>query len=175
MFDPAVTTLEQLRLPRRVSTLLLIVAGAGLLTSIVLIIYPAVSLQVELLASELPYYLTALQEWLTPLLKRVVQKDPDRMQTLLRQILQRLEDLPMRILGGLSTLVGTTLASLGGVLEVALNLFVIPVATFYLLRDFGRMRVALPAFLPITYRLANGLWRNSPKSISYCPDSCVDS
>ena len=48
----------------------------------------------------------------------------------------------------------SSLATLGGILTLALNVFVIPVAAFYFLflRDFSRMREAFPTFLPVTYR-----------------------
>jgi predicted PurR-regulated permease PerM len=106
----------------------------------------------ESLIGEIPHYLATVQKWLTPLVKRVSQMDPERISGLLQDILQRFEGLPLQILQTLSGLVVSTLATLGGILTLALNVFVIPVATFYFLRDFSRMREAFPTFLPVTYR-----------------------
>jgi hypothetical protein len=83
-----------------------------------LIIYPAVSLEVEMLMSELPGYLGTIQEWLTPLVKRVSQMDPGRIQDLLQQVLRRFEGLPLQILGTISVVLGRTLVSLTGVLTL---------------------------------------------------------
>jgi predicted PurR-regulated permease PerM len=125
---------------------------AGLITALLLVLYPTVRLQLEILAAEVPHYLATLQEWLTPLIKRVSQMDPSRVRGLLQEVLQRFEGLPLQILQTLSTVIVSALASLGGILTLTLNLFVIPVATFYFLRDFGHMRTAFPTFLPMSYR-----------------------
>lgn len=152
LLDPAVDVLERLRLPRSAAIALLLLGVLGVTVTLLLIIYPAVSLQAEVLVSELPRYLATVQEWLTPLIKRVSQMDPGRIQDLLQQVLRRFEGLPLQILGAISVVLGRTLASLTGIFTLALNLLVIPVATFYLLRDIDRMRAAFPSFLPITYR-----------------------
>jgi predicted PurR-regulated permease PerM len=152
LLDPAVQGLERLRLPRSAACILVLLAVVGLITALLLVLYPTVRLQLEILAAEIPHYLTTLQEWLTPLIKRVSQMDPSRVRSLLQEVLQRFEGLPLQILQTLSTVVVSALASLGGILTLALNLFVIPVATFYFLRDFGHMRTAFPTFLPVSYR-----------------------
>jgi predicted PurR-regulated permease PerM len=152
LLDPVVQGLERLRLPRSAACILVLMTAVGLMTALLLVIYPAVSLQLEILAAEIPHYLATLQEWLTPLINRVYEMDSSRIRGLLEEVLQRFEGLPLQILQTLSMVVAGTLASLGGILTLALNLFVIPVATFYFLRDFGRMRVAFPSFLPVSYR-----------------------
>jgi predicted PurR-regulated permease PerM len=152
LLDPAVDGLERLRLPRTVAIVLLLIGVLAALGALAMVIYPTVRFQVETLASELPRYLATLQEWMTLLIKRVSQMDPGRIQAQLQEVLQRVEGVPLQILAALSRLVGSALASLYGLITVALNLLVIPVATFYFLRDIDRMRAALPAFLPVSYR-----------------------
>jgi predicted PurR-regulated permease PerM len=152
LLDPVVQGLERLRLPRGAACILVLLGVVGIITALMLVIYPAVSVELETLISEIPHYLATLQEWLTPLIKRVSQMDPARISGLLQEILQRFEGLPLQILRTLSGLVVSTLATLGGILSLALNVFVIPVATFYFLRDFSRMREAFPTFLPVSYR-----------------------
>jgi predicted PurR-regulated permease PerM len=152
LLDPVVHGLERLRLPRSAACILVLMGVAGLITALLLVLYPAVSLQLEILVAEVPHYLAAFREWLTPLINRVSQMDPGRIRGLLQEVLQRFEGLPLQVLQTLSRVVVGTLASLGGILTLALNLFVIPVATFYLLRDFDRMRAAFPSFLPVSYR-----------------------
>jgi predicted PurR-regulated permease PerM len=152
LLDPAVQGLERLRLPRSAACLLVLIGVTGLITALLLVIYPTVRVQLELLAAEIPHYLATLQEWLTPLIRRLSQMDPGRIRGLLQEVLQRFEGLPLQIVHTLSTVVVSTLASLGGLLTLALNLLVIPVATFYFLRDFGHMRTAFPTFLPVSYR-----------------------
>ncbi len=99
-------------------------------------------------ANDLPRYIATVRQWLTPLINRVAQIDPDTVQ----EIFQRFEGLPLQILSSLSHVVAGTLASLQGLFTVVLNLVVIPVATFYFLRDIDRMRAAFPRFLPVSYR-----------------------
>ncbi|MBI3330455.1 MAG: AI-2E family transporter [Nitrospinae bacterium] len=152
LLDPAVDELERLHLPRTLAVVLLLVGVLAAVAGGAIVIYPAVRLQVETLAAELPRYLETLQDWITPLIKRVSQMDPGRVQALLQEALQRFEGVPLQLLAGLSRVLGSTLVSLYGLITIALNLFVIPVATFYFLRDIDRMRAAFPTFLPVSYR-----------------------
>lgn len=152
LLDPAVDALQRLHLPRSgaIAVLLLCLAGAAVV--LILVIYPTIRFQVEALAHELPRYVTIIQEWLTPIIRRIGQIDSARVQAFLQELLQRFEGLPVQILSHVSLVVGSTLASLRGIFTLALNLLVIPVATFYFLRDIDRMRSALPHFLPLSYR-----------------------
>lgn len=152
LLDPLVDALQRLRLPRSGAIAVLLLGILGAAIALVLVVYPTIRLQVETLAQAFPGYATALQQWLAPLINRVTQMDPSRAQALLQEILRRFEGLPVQILSNLSTLVGGALASLRGIFEMLLNLLVIPVVTFYFLRDIDRMRLALPSFLPVSYR-----------------------
>lgn len=152
LLDPIVEGLERLRIPRGAASILVLMTAVGLVTTLLLVLYPVVRLQVEMLAAEVPQYLVTLREWLTPWINRLSQMEPGRIRGLLDEVLQGSEGMPLRILQTLSSVVVGTLASLGGILTLALNLIVIPVATFYFLRDFSRMRAAFPTFLPISYR-----------------------
>lgn len=152
LLDPAVDVLQRLRLPRTVAVVLLLVGVIGGMAAVAIVIYPTVRLQVEALAGELPRYLATLQEWITPLIDRVSQMDPGKVEALLKDVFQRFEGVPLQVWGGLSLLVGHTLASLRDLITLALNLLVIPVATFYFLRDIDHMRVAFPTYLPLSYR-----------------------
>jgi predicted PurR-regulated permease PerM len=151
LLDPLVDLLQRLRLPRSGAIAVLLLGVLGAVVAVGLVIYPTLRFQVETLAGELPRYIATVQAWLTPFIKRISQ-DPGRIQTLLQELLRGVEGLPLQILSALSLVVGGALASLQGMLTVLLNVVVIPVATFYFLRDIDRMRAALPGFLPLTYR-----------------------
>jgi predicted PurR-regulated permease PerM len=146
--DPAVDALQRLRLPRSGAIVLLLLGVLGLLSALALVIYPTLREEAEALAHELPRYIATVQQWLTPLINRVAQIEPDTVQ----EIFQRFEGLPLQILGSLSQVLAGTLASLQGLFTIILNLVVIPVATFYFLRDIDHMRAAFPRFLPVSYR-----------------------
>ena len=51
---------------------------AGIITALMLVRYPAVSLPLETLASEVPHLIAALEDWLMPRIDRVSQLDPAR-------------------------------------------------------------------------------------------------
>jgi predicted PurR-regulated permease PerM len=147
VLDPAVDALQRLRLPRSGAIVVLLLGVLGVLSALALAIYPMLRQEAEALAHELPRYIATLQQWLTPLINRVAQIDPDTIQ----EIFQRLEGLPLQILSSLSQVLAGTLASLQGLFTIILNLVVIPVATFYFLRDIDHMRTAFPRFLPLSY------------------------
>lgn len=152
LLDPAVDALERLRLPRTAAVILLLVGLLATGTAMVMVLYPTVRLQGEILASEFPRYVGSLQESLLPFIRRVSQVESGEVQAVLQDLLSRVEGLPSQMLGALSLVWGTTLASLRGLVTLLLNLLVIPVATFYFLRDIDRIRAAFPGFLPVSYR-----------------------
>ena len=152
LLDPAVDALQRLRLPRTAAVLLLLVGLLAAGTAMVMVLYPTIRVQGEILASEFPRYVGSLQELLLPLIQQVSQVESGEVQVLLQDLLSRVEGLPSQIVHALSLVWGTTLASLRGLVALLLNLLVIPVATFYFLRDIDRIRAAYPGFLPMSYR-----------------------
>ncbi|MGH8057530.1 MAG: AI-2E family transporter [Candidatus Entotheonellia bacterium] len=152
LLDPAVDALQRLRLPRTAAVLLLLVGLLAAGAAMVMVLYPTIRLQGEILASEFPRYVGSLQASLLPFIRRVSQVESGEVQALLQDLLSRVEGLPSQMLHALSLVWGTTLASLRGLVALLLNLLVIPVATFYFLRDIDRIRAAYPSFLPMSYR-----------------------
>jgi predicted PurR-regulated permease PerM len=145
--DPAADAVQRLRLPRSGAIVLFLLGVLRVLSALPRAIYPTTQQEAQELAHELPCYIATVRQWLTSVINRVTQIDPDTVQG----IFQRFEGLPLKILGSLSQVLAGTLASLQGLFTVAVNLVIIPVATFSFLRDMNHMRAAFPHFLPVSY------------------------
>lgn len=150
IFNPLVTRLETWRIPRAVSVLLLflLLGGALILTGVWII--PRVQQQLASFAGHLPGYLDELQVWLKPWAETVLGAQAAQLDfsAINRQLLAHWQEL-----GGAAGDVLTALTRSG--MRVAgwlVNLVLVPVVAFYLLRDWNRIVARVPSLFPATMR-----------------------
>ena len=62
--------------------------------------------------------------------------------------MKKMGELPLQLLGNLTDFLWSSLSSLFSAILVAVNLFIIPVAMFYLLRDFDRINEKIANMVP---------------------------
>ncbi len=157
MFNPLVTRLEGWRVPRTLSVLLLFVLLGGLLTLLVLWLAPVVQMQWSAFAGKLPGYLDLLQHTLWPWLQSVLGEHAGLLEfDVLKQQLQA----HWQEVGKATGEVLATLSRSG--LRIAgwlVNLVLVPVVAFYLLRDWNGIvarvhRLFPPSLQPRVGRLA---------------------
>jgi len=148
LFDPLVDRLERRRCSRTLGTLLVMFGMLLALVLLLLILTPLVQAQVRLLVTQIPLVLEWGQDTLLPWLSSQFGLDlqQDRAQLIaglrgpLGELAQLTAYLPQVGSGGLALL--GTLASL----------LLVPVVTFYLLRDWDRGVAALVSWLPVEIR-----------------------
>jgi predicted PurR-regulated permease PerM len=157
LLDPAADRLQRLGLGRTVATLTITGSFVIVLLVVLVVILPPLATQAADLARDLPGYLEQLRRsfmpWLTGLVARTELADSVTTDGLI----ERFSGRAMEFLG----------TALSGVLQSGLfflNLlsliFVTPVVTFYLIRDWDRMMARLrslipPDALPTAERLAH--------------------
>ena len=137
MFNPLVTRLQAWRVPRTVSVLLLFVILAGLLTLLVLWLTPKLYYQVQLFATRLPGYLDALQDRVLPKLQALLGAEEALLDfaALKQQLLDHWREIGKAAGDVLATLSRSGMRVAGWLV----NLVLVPVVAFYLLRDWNQI------------------------------------
>jgi predicted PurR-regulated permease PerM len=142
---PAVNRAERRGVPRSLSTLLVILFIAILLAALFLVLIPLVQGEVVSITRRLPDLFAQFTDRVAPFLQDkfgiTVALDFDSIRAFISDNAQEARDLSMRLLSGVKT---------GGaiVLSLLVNLALIPVVMFYLLRDWNMILDRLDDLLP---------------------------
>lgn len=151
LLDPLVDRLENLKMPRTAGVLLLMAVFSGLLLLGAIILIPMFQLQVHELTVKLPDYIKTLQGLIHPLLDELSGFESAKMQEIITEGFKKFGELPLHILSNATSIVWSSISNLFTFMLMAFNLFVIPVVTFYLLRDFDIIKEKLFNLVPRRY------------------------
>jgi predicted PurR-regulated permease PerM len=148
MLNPMVRVLER-RMSRTVAVVLIVLAIVGLFAGALLVVVPRVSLEVQDLATNVPTYAEKLRTWGESLIARisklpVVPKDVDLQQQIQEQLASRLQWLVQHI----GVMIKEITIETTAIFARLATLVLIPFITFYLLKDFERIRVKALDLLP---------------------------
>jgi predicted PurR-regulated permease PerM len=148
--SPTVAALARRRVPHVLGVIAVFIVVFGALTALVLILAPMISRQVARFAGQLPAYLDWLLNTLVPWLQTTLGLD---MSWLNREELKNHAVQHWQELGSTAQSVLSYLTRSGlGVAAWLLNLILIPVVTFYLLRDWDQILARARALLPPRWR-----------------------
>jgi predicted PurR-regulated permease PerM len=143
--DPMVDSLERRRIPRTLAVLLVMLLLFALLVLLTVVLVPLFYKEIELLAERLPGYFGQINENFVPWLKQrfgvELQVDAASVRQLLADSLQGTEGLGIKLLQSLK-IGGLTL------IGFVVNLLLVPVVLFYLLRDWKRLLSRLDRLVP---------------------------
>lgn len=144
--DPLVDRLERLGLSRTWSVTVVFVALFGSLTLVALLLVPLIESQVTQFFARLPAYLAWLEDTALPWVQRTFgieagSLDLQSLPDALREHWQKA--------GGVAAQVIKTVSSSGAAMMAwVANLLLIPVVSFYLMRDWDVLMVRIRALLP---------------------------
>ena len=148
--DPLVDRLENWKLSRTIAVVVVFLVMSLLLVVAILIAVPLLERQIEGLVERLPRYLSWLRETALPWVEQRVGLDTDTLA------LERLVNLVLdnwQQAGGIAAAVGQHLTKSGlALVGLVVNLTLIPVVTFYLLRDWDRLIAAIDDMIPRKYK-----------------------
>ena len=143
--SPFVTWAERHRVPRTLGTLLVILVILLLVLALLLVLVPLVQSEIGQLMRRLPELAAALYGRVAPWLRETfgieVQMDLASVKELIADNLDSAQALTLKLLSGLKA--GGTV-----VLGILINLALIPVVMFYLLRDWNRIVARVDGLLP---------------------------
>jgi len=143
--NPLVSWLKRHRVPRTLGAVLVMLLLGGLFVLLLLILLPLFIKEVRLLSERLPGFLAQLNDNLAPWIKArfgaELQFDLAGLKKLVNENLQGADGLGMKLLASLR---------IGGlaVLGFVVNLLLVPVVLFYLLRDWNGLLAQIEELLP---------------------------
>ena len=143
--SPLVTWAERRRVPRTLGTLLVILLILLLLLALLLVLIPLVQSEIGQLMRRLPELAANLYGQVAPWLRQTfgieLQIDMASVKELIAENLDSAQALTLKLLSGVKA--GGTV-----VLGIIINLALIPVVMFYLLRDWNRIVARVDGLLP---------------------------
>lgn len=149
MLDPSADRLERLRFSRTSATAIITVGFFLVLSIIVLLLLPPLASQAADLARELPNYVERLRDRLLPLLTSLIDRfnvgTDLSAEGLIREQAGQAISIFMRSVTGL-------LQSGIALLNLIALIFVTPIVTFYMLRDWDRMVAQIRSLVPPQHR-----------------------
>lgn len=145
ILDPAVERIAGKTLPRTLAVLLVMLGVLALLVAFALIVLPLFTRELRQLVERLPAFITWLNLHAAPLIERYagmqVRFDGEMARELASELVTDNQGLVARLLGSLK---------IGGLAVVAfvVNLLLVPVVLFYLLRDWHALRRRVDGLIP---------------------------
>lgn len=152
LLDPWVDRLENLKIPRAPGILLLMVFCFSAFFLAGVFLAPLFRIQVEKMTESVPDYINAIQQWVAPVIERMSAIDPAKTQEILSMGLRQFGELPLKLLTSVTAFVWDSLSGLVNVIFMAINVVIIPVAAFYLLRDFDLIKENLFRLIPPRFK-----------------------
>ena len=113
---------------------------------------PMFRFQVESLTESLPQYIATLQGWAQPVLDKIAVWDPEKSKEILSSAMKKMGQLPLTLLTTATSFVWGSLSSIMSLILMVVNIFIIPVAMFYLLRDFDVFNGKIMDLVPPRFR-----------------------
>ncbi len=142
---PLVDAAQRRRVPRSIATTIVVLLFGLVILAIFLVLIPLVQSEVALAAKRLPALfsegLAQVGPWLYQRFGIVVALDMDSLKSLVTQNAESAHELSLRLLSGLKA--GGRIA-----LSILINLALIPVVMFYLLRDWKMIGARLQELVP---------------------------
>lgn len=144
--DPLVDKLEARKMPRSAAVVLVFIVIFGVIIAITLVLVPLVEQQISSLIKNLPSYIDWFQKQVVPVLSQTFNIDGEAWNA---AAIKAAVAEHWRQMGGIATRIVQTISqsSLTIVAWLA-NLVLIPVVTFYLLRDWDLLVARLHELLP---------------------------
>lgn len=154
--DPIADRLEEAGLSRAVSVVIVFIVMSALVFLLFLLFIPKLGLQLQILIERIPQAIQLIEQQVMPWLITTFSLDPAmfdfaHIKTLILGDLQKTGDVMAQLVGGL-TRSGVAIAA-----WIA-NLVLIPVVTFYLLRDWDVMIEKVKHLLPRNVEPKVSLW-----------------
>ncbi len=144
LFDPLVNRLVRWHLSRLVAVIVVFLLILGIIAILFLVFIPLIQAQISSLIATLPAQFARLQQTVWPWVMAHFGVQTNFMDTLKQIVLENLSKM-----GNISTwTLQTLLASSRHIFEIAIDLILVPVVTFYLLRDWNGVISKIHDLLP---------------------------
>ncbi|MFO7891867.1 MAG: AI-2E family transporter [bacterium] len=148
LFNPVTDWMEKLKIPRIAGTLVLLVLTFGTIIVIGIFLLPGLIKELHTLIKKIPEVGANLQHFLMDNLTKIVDtfniESGDLEKSLSKKLPQSIEKILLSILSGLT--------SVGSFLGKLLYIILIPVLTFYFLKDLERIKDWFVNIIPVQHK-----------------------
>ncbi|MFQ5896277.1 MAG: AI-2E family transporter [Nitrospinota bacterium] len=151
LLNPLVERLGRLHIPRLLAIVLILLSVGSLLVLALAILVPLVQEQILNFADRVPRYLAVFEGWIDVAIRRLGGTPPEQVRAFVLESLRELGNLPRVIEYGRALLSRAT-SGLINVLFLLVYVVLVPVLTFYLLRDFHAIRENFFSLVPSVYQ-----------------------
>ncbi|MBX2798277.1 MAG: AI-2E family transporter [Myxococcales bacterium] len=153
LLDPAVDWFEDRGFSRTTGIGMFICLGALLLAAFTLVLYPTISHIVDRIVEEVPQLLMMLEDQWIPMLESALGTPiPHSLRELFTELGSGTEGQLPDLLAGAASSLADAWSQTGALAASLLNLVLIPILTFYFLRDFDIMKEEASHYLPVKYK-----------------------
>lgn len=153
LLNPVVNFLEKRKIPRVASTLLIFLCAIVIFTLFVLVIMPTVKSEVEIVINNMPRYLEVLQQKIIPYLEETFRIPiPKTSEEIIHELKIRLNGLSPDFIQWASSYILKAFSSTLSFFLGILSFFIVPVAAFYLLKDYNKIKEKAIELIPKSYK-----------------------
>lgn len=152
ILDPVIDKMESARVNRSAAIVILLVALFAVLAAVAAFVWPIMWSQVRTLAANAPRYVEIVEGKIGPMIDSVPNINRGDVEAAMRDWMGAMGDAPLSALKGAAGWIWSGLTTMVGKVAALFNLVVIPVATFYLLRDFDNITAAISKRIPLDRR-----------------------
>ncbi len=152
LLDPVVDKLEKWHIPRALGIVFIIVVFLLLIFLLILFLYPKIYAQISFLINKTPEYLEALKAKLYPYFEQLHGKYPETIDKGINKIKTYIRNNIPSLLAPVTSFFQTTFSSTLNFLLGLLDILVIPVFAFYILKDLDPFLLKIRNLIPNRYR-----------------------
>lgn len=153
LLDPLIDKMEARRIPRTVAISIFVGATLVVVVAVLLVIIPIAQREISSAVAAFPYYFARFQENITAWLGKIFGAHlPTTLDEIIRDISSNLDKIPPTVVTPFAELIKKLFSNTMYLVLGLLNLVVVPVFTFYFLRDFDRMKERAATLVPVAYR-----------------------
>ena len=167
LLDPLLDRMEAAKINRTAGIVVLLGSVFVALLLAGFIIYPLLEQQLTKGIELLPRYAESLQDKLTPFIERVSGFDKAKVDEMIQSAVGQMGSLPLRIVQALYGVAASALSTVAGFFATLFGFIVVPVATFYFMRDIDPMKERIISLVPERYRgKAEEIFRDIDSTLS---------
>jgi len=150
LFDPLLDRLEE-KMDRTFAVTIVLSSFFIVTLLVCLSLYPLLEHQVVKGMQKMPEYTAIAKEKIKPILEGFGDSDSGTTNELINTIMEKVGSIPSEIITGVYNSTLSLFSSLAGVISALFSLVVIPVASFYFMRDIDTIKERAVSLIPRDY------------------------
>jgi len=148
IFDPAIDFLEERKIRREVGIALVFALVLGMIVLLVSLTYPLMSKEIKIFTKKLPTYTEKIRKSTVPIVKEYIETHPEQLEMLKQKAQTAGLKLIMPLINFFKNIFSGTVNIVVGILD----LMIIPVMAFYLLKDIDKLKEKIIIAIPKRFK-----------------------